>query len=131
MLQAQRNKYLETTIQTATPAQLLVMLYDGAIRFCKLGVEAIKQSQYEVANVQLLKAQDIISEFMITLDREAPVSEGLYKLYEYFIYRLREANMQKSTAPVEEVMGYLMELKETWIQAAKASTAATAGAKHG
>ncbi|MDQ8734015.1 flagellar export chaperone FliS [Paenibacillus sp. LHD-38] len=115
----QRNKYIQNTIQTATPGQLLIMLYDGAIRFCRQGIEAIKEQRYSDANTNLLKVQDIISEFVITIDRSNPVSENLIKLYEYFNTRLIEANMKKSIEPAEEVLGYLVDLKETWIQASK------------
>jgi flagellar protein FliS len=129
MLQMQRNKYLETTIQTATPAQLLIMLCDGAIRFCKQAIEAITQSNFEEANRSLSKAQDIVNEFIITLDRSAPIAESLLKLYEYYNYLLVQANIQKKIEPVQEVISYLVELKETWIQAAKAG--ATTNAKLG
>ncbi|PZE19282.1 flagellar export chaperone FliS [Paenibacillus xerothermodurans] len=126
MLQMQRNKYLETTVQTATPAQLLIILCDGAIRFCKQAIAAIEQRNYEDANKNLTKTQDIISEFAITLDRQASIAEPLLKLYEYFNFRLIEANIQKKTEPAEEVLGYLIQLKETWMEAAKAGNNANA-----
>jgi len=116
---AQRNKYLEASVQTATPAQLLIMLCDGAIRFCRIGVEAIKQKKYEEANNSLCRAQEIISELKITLDPKSSISENLSKLYEYFNFRLIEANTRKKAESAEEVLNYLIELKETWIQAAK------------
>lgn len=115
----QRNKYLQNTVQTATPGQLLIMLYDGAIRFCRQGIEAIKEQRYSDANTSLLKVQDIVSEFIITIDRSNPISENLINLYEYFNSRLIEANMKKEIEPVEEVLAHLIDLKETWIQAAK------------
>jgi flagellar protein FliS len=119
MIQTQRNKYLESTVQTATPAQLLIMLCDGAIRYCRMGIEGLKSNNFQEANNNLMKTQDIISEFAITLNRESPLAEQLLRLYEYFGYRLIEANTQKSLVPAEEVLGYLIELKETWIEAAK------------
>jgi flagellar protein FliS len=121
MIQANRNKYLETAIQTASPAQLLIMLCDGAIRFCKTGIESIKQNKMEEANTNFVKAQDIIVEFVITLDKESPVAEGLIQLYDYFVFLLIEANTKKKVEPAEEVLGYLVELKETWVQAAIAA----------
>jgi flagellar protein FliS len=136
-MQAQRNKYLETAVQTATPAQLLIMLYDGAIRFCKAGIEAIRHNQAEDANRNLVRAQDIIHEFMITLDPNSPLSEGLNRLYDYFVQRLIEANMKKQTEPAEEVLAHLIELKETWVQAAMkngkgpGASVPAAGVKHG
>lgn len=117
--QLQRNKYLETTIQTATPAQLLIMLFDGAIRFTRQGVEAIKEQRLADANTNLLKTQDIINEFIITIDRKSPVAENLLNLYDYFKMRLVEANTKKDIEPAEEVLGHLIDLKETWIQASK------------
>ncbi|WP_141336203.1 MULTISPECIES: flagellar export chaperone FliS [unclassified Paenibacillus] len=120
MLQTQRNKYLETTVQTATPAQLLLMLCDGAIRFCKQGIDAIAQKDYELANYALGKVQDIINEFIITLDRNSSISESLLRLYEYFNHLLIQANIKKDQLPAEEVLSYLVDLKETWAQVAKA-----------
>lgn len=128
MIQQQKtNKYLETAVLTASPTQLMLMLYDGAIRFCRGGVEAIKQGNYVEANTNLLKCQNIIREFSLTIDRGAPIADGLIQLYDYFITRLIEANIQKKPEPAEEVLAYLVELKATWQQAAKESPAAHAG----
>ncbi|MDF2645159.1 MAG: flagellar protein FliS [Paenibacillus sp.] len=125
MLNAQRNKYLETTIQTAGPSQLLIMLYDGAIRFCKIGIEAINQKNFEEANRNLCRAQEIIQEFSLSLDRNADIAEGLLKLYDYFVYLLMQSNIKKTPEPAQEVVQYLMDLKETWIQASKQVAALT------
>jgi flagellar protein FliS len=119
--QQQRNKYLQTTVQTAPPQQLLIMLYDGAIRFCRQGIDAIKEQNYVLANTSFLRTQDIINEFIITIDRTSPLSENLINLYEYFNSRLIEANMKKDVEPAVEILAHLMELKEIWIQAAKQS----------
>ena len=118
MISAQRNKYLETSIQTATPAQLLIMLIDGAIRFCKQGIEAIREKDYAKANESLGRAQSIVNELNITLDRNVEISQSLALLYDYFNRRLIEANVSKKIEPAEEVLGYLIDLKETWVQAA-------------
>jgi len=130
----QRNKYLETTVQTASPAQLLIMLYDGAIRACRAAIAAIEAGQIAETNTQLQKVQAIIDEFVITLDQSSPLAPGLLQLYDYFKTRLTEANVTKTAAPVEEVMGYLVEMKETWIQAAKVvnqTQGASAGGQYG
>ena len=123
MIQAQQNKYLASVVQTATPAQLVLMLCDGAIRFCKLGIKSLEESNNEAATINFRKVQDIISEFAITLNREAPIAESLLKLYEYFKFRLSESVSKHIVEPAQEVLGYLIELKETWMQAAKLSTA--------
>lgn len=117
--QQQRNKYLQTSIQTATPAQLLIMLYDGALRFCKGGMEAIHNQNLEEANRSICRAEDIIMELVVTLDKSSPIAEGLVKMYDYMHFKLIEANTYKKVEPIEEVIGYLVELRETWIQAAK------------
>lgn len=117
--QQQRSKYLQNTVQTATPQQLLIMLYDGAIRFCRQGIEALKSKDYQTAHNSFVRTQDIISEFIITIDRKSPVAENLVSLYEYFNARLVEANTKKAIEPAEEVLGHLAELKETWMQAAR------------
>jgi flagellar secretion chaperone FliS len=119
MLQNQQNKYLATTIQTATPGQLLIMLCDGAIRFSRLAIEALHKRQLEEAHRNLLKVQDIVKEFMSTLNPEYSISKNLMSLYEYFLHQLTQANLKKAVEPVEEVLGYLLELKETWILAAR------------
>lgn len=123
--QAQQNKYRETAIQTAAPAQLLIMLMDGAIRFCKQGIQSIRENKPEEANRNLSRVQDIISELVITLDHKAPIAEGLIKLYDYFVHRLIEANMKKDPQPAEEVLEFLVELKEVWTEAALKAKAAS------
>ncbi|UJF33192.1 flagellar protein FliS [Paenibacillus hexagrammi] len=80
-----------------------------------------------------MKVHDIIMEFVITLDRSVPLSDNLMSLYDYFIFRLKEANSKKIIEPIQEVMGLLTELREAWVEAAKIamnpSTTAT-GTQH-
>ncbi|NOU95093.1 flagellar export chaperone FliS [Paenibacillus sp. LMG 31456] len=118
MMNLNQNKYMENSIRTASPTQLLIMLCDGAIRFCKLGMEAIKKKDYIEAGTYIGKVQNIINELVLTLDLKAPVSEGLLKLYDYLLHRLIESNIKKDIAIVEEVTQFLVELKETWMSAA-------------
>lgn len=119
MMQPQRNPYLQTSVQTATPAQLLIMLYDGAIRFSNMAIEAIEKKDLSEAHNHLIRVQEIINEFIVTLDRSSPLADQLLSLYNYFNRRLMEANMKKDAEPVKEVLGHLKELRETWAQAAK------------
>jgi flagellar protein FliS len=124
MNQLQQNKYAQNSVQTASPTQLLIMLMDGAIRFCKQAIEALHEKKYEDANKYLVKVQDIIKEFMITLDKKSNIADGLTRLYDYFLFRLVEANTKKHAESAEEVLVYLQELRETWVQAAKISISA-------
>jgi flagellar protein FliS len=129
-MQTPMNSYFQTKVQTASPAQLLILLYDGAIRFCRLGIEAIRGRKYDQANENLLKAQDIVRELAVTLDRRAEISKDLLRLYDYFMERLREANLKKAEEPAEEILGYLVELRETWVRAEAIQRKAGA-ARHG
>lgn len=114
----QSNKYFETTVHTASPEQLLLMLYDGAIRHCRAGIEAIRDERKSDAHQSLLRVQDIVHELMVTVNPDVPIAKQLLPLYEYFNRRLIEANTQKKPEPAEEVLRYLVELKETWATAA-------------
>ncbi|PYE50640.1 flagellar export chaperone FliS [Paenibacillus barcinonensis] len=119
MITSPYDKYRQSSVQTSNPAQLVIMLYDGAIRFIKTAIAGIQQQDIEKTNLNLGKAQTIISELMSTLDQSYDVSKNLFSLYEYTNYLLIEANIQRDESKAEEAVGYLSELRETWIQASK------------
>ncbi|KGP80867.1 MULTISPECIES: flagellar export chaperone FliS [unclassified Paenibacillus] len=119
MITSPYEKYKQSSVQTSTPGQLVIMLYDGAIRFVKVGLEGISSKDYMKANVNLGKAQTIISELMSTLDHSYPVSKNLFSMYEYMNHLLIQSNIKKVTQPAEEALNYLQELRETWIVANK------------
>ncbi|PJN58915.1 Flagellar protein FliS [Paenibacillus sp. GM1FR] len=119
MISSPYEKYKQSSVQTSTPGQLVIMLYDGAIRFTKTGLEGIEARDYSKANVNLGKAQTIISELMSTLNQSYPVAKTLFSLYEYMNYLLIQANIKKDSKYGEEVLGYLQELRETWAAASK------------
>ncbi|GAS84653.1 flagellar export chaperone FliS [Paenibacillus amylolyticus] len=122
MISSPYEKYKQSSVQTSTPGQLVIMLYDGAIRFTKTGLEGIEARDYSKANVNLGKAQTIISELMSTLNQSYPVAKTLFSLYEYMNYLLIQANIKKETKYGEEVLGYMQELRETWVVASKQVT---------
>ena len=104
---------------TATPEALTLMLYNGALRFMTEGIEAIKSNDYEKTNTSLIKAQNIISEFRITLKMEYEISHQLLPLYNYVYDCLVEANMKSSIEKVEEAKEIVTELRNTWNEAIK------------
>ncbi len=112
------EKYREQQVNTATPDKLLIMLYDGAIRFCNQARIAIGSKNLEQAHVNLTKAQNIIIELMTTLNMDYEISQNLYSLYDYLYNRLVEANMKKDTAIIDEVIDFLTDLRKTWAEAA-------------
>ncbi|GAB6100045.1 flagellar export chaperone FliS [Halanaerocella petrolearia] len=115
------QKYKNTQVETASQEKLLLMLYDGAIKFTKQGIKGIKEEDYELTNNALNKVQAILSEFQTTLDHDqAPeLTADLDALYDYMKRRLIKGNVGKNIDPVEEVLGMLKELRETWQQAAE------------
>ncbi|QDH20842.1 flagellar export chaperone FliS [Saccharibacillus brassicae] len=134
MINSPYERYRQSSVQTSNPAQLVVMLYDGAIRFVNTAMNGLKERKYETVNTNLGKAQTIISELMSTLNFAYPISKELFSLYEYINHLLIQSNIKKQEEPAVEALGYLSELRETWLEASKAYAAAggiSAGVSHG
>ncbi|SDX28504.1 flagellar export chaperone FliS [Paenibacillus sp. CF384] len=125
------QKYQQLSVQTASPAQLLVMLYDGAIRFVKQGIEAIENNNIEKANTFLIKAQNVVHELIASLNYNYPIATELVRIYEYMLYQLITANTKKEKEPAIEVLTYLVDLKESWLQASKSNQSTSKEAIHG
>ena len=113
------STYKNQQIMTASPQELTLMLYNGAIRFVAESIQAIEMNNMEKAHTSNMRAQDIVREFMNTLDMQYEVSKGLDQLYDYIEYRLIQANIKKDKAQLEEAKGLLTELRDTWYQAMK------------
>lgn len=121
----QAKQYQEQAILTATPEELLILLYDGAIRFLNIAKKAMEKSEIERSHTYLIKAQNIILEFMGSLNMEigGETARNLYRLYEYFYHRLIQANVKKDVKMVDEVLDHLRMLKATWEEAIKIAAA--------
>lgn len=118
-----RNQYLQSQVETASPTRLVVMLYEGAIRFCHQGVEAMNSKRYEDKNYYLVKAQRIVSELLGSLNREAgDVTTNLMRIYMYMLERLVDANVQDNVKHVQEVIGLLEGLRESWVEVDRIAT---------
>lgn len=107
--QYQRNKIL-----TATPAEITLMLYEGAIKFCNIAIMAIESNDMEKAHINIMKTQRIIEEFRNTLDRKYEVAEDFDRIYVYVLRRLFDANIKKDKEILEEVNGHLRSMRDTW-----------------
>lgn len=108
--------YANTKIQTATPAQLTLMLYDGAIKFCNLAIAAVENKDIEKANTNIKKVEAIIAEFRATLNFKYPVAKDFDNVYEYLAGRLLEANLKKDKEILEEVLSHLRVMRDTWTE---------------
>ena len=119
----QAVQYQKQAIETASQEEILIMLYDGAIRFMVIAQKAMAEKNLEKAHKHLLKAQYIITEFMTSLDQEigGEMAVNLYRLYEYLHHRLVQANMKQDPEMVDEVLGHLRKLKATWEEAIRIS----------
>jgi flagellar secretion chaperone FliS len=111
--------YQRQAITTSKPEELTFMLYQGMVKFIRLSKIALENKNIEEANRNNLRAQDILSELMVTLKQGYEVSESLLSLYDFMKFRLIEANIQKNLDILEEVEGYAVELTETWSAAMK------------
>ncbi len=107
-------QYNNSKILTASPAELTLMLYDGAIKFCNMAIMAIEQKDIEKAHNNIVKTERIIDYFRQTLDMKYAVAEDFERVYSYLGRRLTEANMKKDKEILEEVSGHLRSMRDTW-----------------
>ena len=107
-------KYNDSKILTASPAELTLMLYEGAIKFCNIAVMAIEQKDIQKAHDNIMKVQRIIEEFRATLDMKYPVAKDFDRVYVYLQKRLFDANMTKNKEIVEEIATHLRSMRDTW-----------------
>ena len=115
--------YKRQQVLTATPEALTLMLYNGALRFMTEGRDAIEKKDYEAANNSLQKAQNIITEFRVTLNMEYEIANQLLPLYNYVYDRLVEANMKSDVKQLDEAKTIITELRDAWAQAMKKARA--------
>ena len=106
--------YNNSKILTASPAELTLMLYDGAIKFTNIAIMAIEKHDIEKAHNNIVKTERIILEFQATLDDKYPVAKDFDVVYTYLIQRLREANLKKDSEILEEVLKHLRTMRDTW-----------------
>ncbi|AWD89319.1 MULTISPECIES: flagellar export chaperone FliS [Bacillus] len=109
--------YQQTSVFTAAPEELTLMLYNGCLRFIKLARQAMKQNNLEAKNENIVKAQNIIQELSITLNREIEISEQMSSIYDYIRRRLIDANVQNNGEFLDEAENLVTEFRDTWKQA--------------
>lgn len=111
--------YQNNKILTATPADLTLMLYEGAIKFCNIAIVACEKKDIEKAHINIRKCDAIIEEFQLTLDHKYPVAKDFDKVYTYLRQQLLDANLKKDPAILEEVLKHLRTMRDTWKEVMK------------
>ena len=106
--------YNNSKVLTASPAELTLMLYEGAIKFCNIAIVAIEQKNVPKAHTNIVKTQKIIDYLRQTLDMNYPVAQDFENIYVYLSRRLVEANLKKDKEALEEVNGHLRSVRDTW-----------------
>ena len=108
------QQYERSKILTASPAELTLMLYEGAIKYANIAIVAIEKGEIEKAHNSIRKVERIIEEFQATLDHKYPVAKDFDKVYKYLQKRLLDANVKKDKEIMEEVLGHLRTMRDTW-----------------
>ncbi|MBF0239970.1 MAG: flagellar export chaperone FliS [SAR324 cluster bacterium] len=108
--------YQKASVNTMDQQKLIVMLYDGAIKYISIAVERLQHRELEKAHANLIKAKSIVSELMASLNLEqgGDIAKNLQSLYNYMFGLLIDANVQKNPEPARIVLKLLKELREAW-----------------
>lgn len=117
------NAYLRSKVMTSTPAELTLMLYEGAIKFVNKAIMSIEKDDVMGAHNNLMKTQRIIEELRASLDHKYPVAKEFDTVYEYILRRLVEANIKKDKDILEEVLEHLRTMRDTWKEVMKNANA--------
>lgn len=107
-------QYKNSKVLTASPAELTLMLYEGAIKFCNIAIAAVEQKDIQKAHTNIVKVQKIIEHFRLTLDMRYPVAQDFDRVYVYLEQRLVQANIKKDAEILGEVLEHLHSMRDTW-----------------
>ena len=106
--------YQGTKIQTASPMELTLMLYEGAIKFCNIAILAMEKNDISKVNLNIIKAEKIILKLKETLDFRYPVAKEFDKVYDLIYNFLVQANVKKDRELLEQGLTYIKEMRDTW-----------------
>ena len=112
-------QYSNSKVLTASPAELTLMLYEGAIKFCNVAIMGIEQKDVEKAHINIIKVEKIIDYLRKTLDMKYPVAQDFENIYVYLEQRLFEANAKKDVEILKEIRMHLNSVRDTWKEVMK------------
>lgn len=107
-------QYNNSKVLTASPAELTLMLYEGAIKFCNIAIAGIEEKDIPKAHLNITKAERIIDHLRVTLNMKYPVAADFERVYVYLSKRLVEANVSKDPEILKEVKGHISSMRDTW-----------------
>lgn len=108
--------YEQNTVNTSTPGELTLMLYNGCLKFISQAKKSMEAGEIEAKNTAIQKAQAIISELSVTLDQSFPVANNMLVLYEYVNNRLLEANIKNDSTKLDDAAVIVTDFRDTWKQ---------------
>ena len=111
--------YKNNAINTASPGDLTLLLYEGAIKFCNIAIMAIEKKDFDKAHTNIIKAQNIIIEFRSTLNFDYPIAKDFDVAYDCIYERLLMANIKKDVVLLEEALGFIRDMRDTWKEVIK------------
>jgi flagellar secretion chaperone FliS len=115
------NVYKNNSVNYASKEQLLLMLVDGAVKFAKIGRQAILDKDIKKAHENIVKTQDIYYELMNSLDQNqgGDWAKAMFQIYDFIVRRLTDANMKKDINIMNEVIPLIEDVRDTWNEAYK------------
>lgn len=113
------QQYQNNAVMTASPGELTLMLYNGAIKFCNKAIEAIEKKEVSSSHMYLVRVQDIVTELQATLDTQYPIGEEMDRLYTFIKQLLVEANIEKNISKINDALDLIREFRDTWQQVLK------------
>ncbi len=108
------HTYQSNRVNTATPAELTLMLYEGMIKFCNIAILGIEERDMSKANINIIKVEKIITHLRATLDFKYPVAKDFDRVYDYLYSRLITANIRKDASILSEVLEHIRGMRDTW-----------------
>lgn len=108
------TQYNNSRVLTASPAELTLMLYEGAIKFCNIAIAAVENKDIPKAHTNIVKVERIIDYLRQTLDMKYDVAQDFERIYSYLGQRLVEGNLKKDKEVLEEVCRHLRSVRDTW-----------------
>ncbi len=112
-----QSVYKNNAIQTATPGELTLMLYNGCLKFIQQGKQAIEAGDIEAKNTALQKAQNIIRELMVTLKTDSELGQNMLRIYDFILSQLIYANIKNDLTALAEAEELVVSFRDTWKEA--------------